>query len=405
MRMKLGFVSMALAVLAMATATAAWQVDGLLPQLQGDVKIDSADFVLPASLADEPEPDAKVVYVDGMPKVVLNGKTLEPTFNQSDVDPLPRVNAAIKAESLGLTVNQLIIRVNDLETAPGVYDLSKIDERIRRLLRFCPLARVLLSIRLEMPKWLAQHPEAMIGYANGPVDMSCRDERLGRAPRPSAASAAYRAEAYRFLGLFADFVKSQPWGKRLVAVRPCWGIYTEWHTYGFYEGPDVGPAMTAAFHAYKGGKWAGANPPTMEERLAKDGAWTLDPVRDEKTIDYYRCLQEVSTDYLLELARRLKMLLPGRLVGAYYGYVFTTHPAEGSNVLLDKVLSSPDIDFLSDPAAYSPASRLAGGSYYHTVRDASRSRRTVRIRLFSGNRRQIDRIFKKKRTKVANEKG
>ena len=352
---------------AAAGGVPAWQVDGLLPELQGEVKLDSSDYRLPASLASEPEPDAKIVYVDGMPKIRLNGRILEPTFNQSDIDPLPRVNAAIKAASLGLTLNQLIIRMADLERAPGVYDFARLDEHIRRLLRFCPEGRVILSLRMEIPKWLKAHPEAAIAYATGPADepKPGGDDRLGRPFRPSAASKEYREEVYRFLKMFADFVKAQPWGKRLVAVRPCWGIYTEWHTYGMYEGPDVGPAMTAAFRAYKNGKYAKENPPTWEERLAKADAYTLDPVRDAKVIDYYRCLQEVASDYLLEVAHRLKKLLPGRLVGVYYGYIFTTHPPEGSNVMLEKVLASPDVDFMSDPAAYSQASRLAGGSYYH----------------------------------------
>ena len=356
---------MLMGLVAAAVATAAWQIDGTLPALQGDVKLDSSDYELPASLAGEPEPDARIAYVDGMPKVILNGKALEPTFNQSDIDPLPRVNAAIKAESLGLVINQLAIRLASLEQAPGVYDFAQVDERIRRLLRFCPDGRVILNLRLEIPQWLEAHPEAAIAYATGPVDKTLRDDRIGRPFRPSAASREYREEIYRFLKLFADYVKTQPWSKRLIAIRPCWGIYTEWHTYGFYEGPDIGPAMTAAFRAYKGGKYANENPPAWNERLAKPGEYALDPVKDAKVIDYYRCQQEVVSDYLLEVAHRLKALLPGRLVGVYYGYIFTTHPAEGSNVMLDKVLASPDVDFMSDPAAYSPASRLAGGSYYH----------------------------------------
>ena len=43
--------------------------------------------------------------------------------------------------------------------------------------------------------------------------------------------------------------------------------------------------------------------------------------------------------------------------------MFSTHTPEGSNILLDKVLSSPDIDFISNPPSYTPYSRLNGGSY------------------------------------------
>ena len=310
---------------------------------------------LPAGLADEPEPVAKVVYVGGMPKISLNGTLVDADFNQSGVDHDYALNAVVKAASLGLQINQIAFRQSDIETAAGVYDFTKVDVRMRRLLRANPDGRALLAVRLELPKWLERHPEAMIGYASGPVDPSCRDERVGRAPRPSAASPEYRAEVRRLLGLLGAYVRAQPWGRRVVAIRPCWGIYTEWHTYGMYEGPDVGPAMTAAFRRWKGGLYANENPPTLEERA----------VATPKLLDFYACMANEVSDLLLDVAHAAKAAFPGRLVGMYYGYVLATHPPEGANVMLDKVLASPDVDFLSDPAMYTPASRLAGGAYYH----------------------------------------
>lgn len=68
-------------------------------------------------------------------------------------------------------------------------------------------------------------------------------------------------------------------------------------------------------------------------------------------------------DLLLAMAGEARRDFPGRLIGAYYGYVFDLHPPEGANVLLDKVLSSPNIDFLSNPPFYSSHNRRAGGSY------------------------------------------
>lgn len=200
-------------------------------------------------------------------------------------------------------------------------------------------------------------------YADGAIGTAPGDDLSGRPSRPSAASAAYRDEVNRLIGAFGSYVRSQPWGKRIVGVRPCWGIYWEWHVYGMYHSPDVGPAMTAAFHRWKNGRYANVPPPTEAERT--HGGLLLDPVRDSKTIDFFECLQTEVADCLLGAARACKRALPGRLVGAYYGYVFTAHPPEGANVMLDKVLSAPEIDFLSDPTTYSPGSRRAGGAYYH----------------------------------------
>ena len=145
-------------------------------------------------------------------------------------------------------------------------------------------------------------------------------------------------------------------------VRPAWGVYCEWHYWGMYHFPDTGKAMTEAFHAFDGGKWSGATLPTVEERIAGGGA--LDPVKDAKTLAYYRCMAETTSDFLLFCCRETKRAFPGRLVGAYYGYVMAHHPPEGATVMLDKVLASPDVDFLSSPSMYTVGSRRAGGSYY-----------------------------------------
>ena len=101
----------------------------------------------------------------------------------------------------------------------------------------------------------------------------------------------------------------------------------------------------------------------MAERST--GGLFLDPVKNRKTLDYFECFTSINADLLLMAAETVKKELPGRLCGAYYGYVFSTHPPEGSNILLDKILSSPFIDFASNPAPYTGYVRLAGGSFPH----------------------------------------
>ena len=222
---------------------------------------------------------------------------------------------------------------------------------------------------MELPKWLAAHPDECIGYANGDVQTSGDlDERTDRVARPSPASAAYCAEAKSLLAKLATYIKAQSWGDRVIGVRPCWGIYTEWHMYGMDEGPDTGLRMTEAFQKWKNGKYAGQNPPTMAERKNDNDRFFLNrasSTTEQKVIDFYECQATVIADLMTNVAHTIKTELPGRLVGMYYGYVMTTHQPEAANVMLDKVLSSPDVDFLSNPADYTAACRLAGGAYYH----------------------------------------
>ena len=311
-----------------------------------------------------PEPDAKIVYVDGMPKISLNGKILNPEFNQSGAHNEYKARAARHMDSLGIIINQLTLHPDEYELASGVYSFEAYEKKVLQLLENVPDARILLLVRLEFRKWTAAHPGERIEFANGPI-VSSGDERVDRVARPSPASMAYRAEVKRFLGQLGEFTRSQPWGNRVIAVRPCWGVYTEWHMYAFDQGPDIGPAMTEVFHQWKDGLYAGESLPTMEERVDHDDPFFLDKEKHQKVLDYFECEANVVSDYLLEVAHTTKEAFPGRLVGMYYGYVMTIHEPEGANVMLDKVLSSSDVDFLSNPADYTTYSRLPGGAYYH----------------------------------------
>ena len=314
-------------------------------------------------------PDARIVYTNGMPKISLNGTLVEPVFNQSGVDSSYCKQAVAKMADLGITINQLNLRPSEYEKAAGSYQFTALGDKAAALLAAAPDARILVLIRMELPKWLAAHPDEMIGYAKGEVQTSGDlDERKDRVARPSPASAAYRAEVQSLLTQLAAYIKEQSWGNRVIGVRPCWGIYTEWHMYGMDQGPDTGLRMTEVFHRWKNGKYANENPPTMAERTNDDDRFFLNrgsSATEQKVIDFYECQATEIANLMTNVAHTIKTELPGRLVGMYYGYVMTTHPPEGANVMLDRVLSSPDVDFMSNPADYTEACRLAGGAYYH----------------------------------------
>ena len=323
----------------------------------------SEEFDLPAGLENEPESQAKVVYDGFRPLIDVNGERLEPDWNLCGSDHDYALTSIVKTRALGYRFFRIYADTRVVETAPGVYDFSTLDQQARRVLKYAPDAKLLLGLRLQFPKWCAAHPEDCVGYATGPAREG-HDERIEPLVRPSAAAPGIRAQTRRFFDRLGEYLKDKPWRKRIVAARPCWGIYTEWHCYGMYEAPDVGPAMTAAFRRFKGGLYAHDDPPTAAERTTA-GALLLDPVKQRKVLDFYACMAEEISDYLLMCAREVKRVLPGRLAGAYYGYVFAVHPPEGANAMLEKVLAAPEIDFLSDPAMYTASSRRAGGSYYH----------------------------------------
>ena len=326
---------------------------------------------IPETLAAEPEPVCSIVYVGGTPYIRINGRDYAPHLNLAGVKTPFGLTVNLKTHALAFPFHELQFDDGDIEKAAGEYDFTMVDVEACRLLHHIPDAWLFLRFRSSLPKWCAAHRSECIDYGAGRPGTKRGDELSGRPVRASAASKAFRAELSRFCDRLGEFVRGRPWVKRIVAVRPCWGVYTEWHTYGMYESPDTGPAMTAAFHRFAGGKYAGQPPPTPAER--KKGGYLLDPVKDAKTLDYFRCMSGETADLMIGMMRDVKRNFPGRLAGCYAGYVFTAFPPEGQNCFYERMLAAPELDFCSNPVSYDHDVRRPGGSYMQrAVPDAFR---------------------------------
>ena len=318
--------------------------------------------------------DVKVVYEGQMPKVSVDGVRHEPWLAISgmgltDDGDCGKVDEAFrKLYDRGFRFFQVNVHQNRYYIDEGKYDFTRVGRRIERILSYAPEAYIVVLLRFTHADWCRKHPEDAIVYTRKPLRPKGWDgEHMGCPIRPSAASAAFRAEVGRTFAAFGEYVRAQPWSKRLVGVRPGWGTYTEWHTFGFVNGPDASPVMTKRFREYlaeKGRPDPSAQVPDGESRI-REGRILLDPVKDARIIDFFNCNAETVADLLVEMCRDVKEALPGRLAGAYYGYVMTGHNPEGANVLLDRVLSSPSVDFLSDPSEYYTFNRVAGGCFLH----------------------------------------
>ena len=340
---------------------------------------EAAAHTLPPGLDKEPPMDAKIVYDGPSPKIIVNGKKMAPCWNMCGTGDPYRDTAAIRAGRTGFKFQHIWTGTDVICPKEGhPYDFSRLDSAVRRALHLQNDVYVIIALRLDLKKWVKDFPDEWQEYGTGPIDQKCIDDLRGRPCRASCASTLYRRKALDIIRAAGEYVKSQPWANRVVGVRVAYGIYTEWHSYGMYEAPDTGKRMTEHFREWLKAKYgsdaalaaawgeseatlAGAAVPTVAERTA--GGTLLDPVKNRKTLDYYDCHANAMADLLLSFAHAAKIAFPGRIVGAYYGYVFSNHTPEGANILLDKILSSPDIDFLSNPPSYTPYSRLNGGSY------------------------------------------
>lgn len=326
-----------------------------------------------AQLEREPDPIARVAYRGHRPFIELNGNLMDPLVNICKVGDPYNESAIVKCSQAGFKIVQLNFFVDDLYKGEGVpCDFSSIGAAVWRLLRLDPNAYVILSPRFIMRQWAKDHPNEQVGYAAGAADPNASDEFRERVVRPSPASDQFRALALGVIGELGYYVNAQPWRKRLIGFRLSYGTYSEWHCFGMYEAPDSGLRMQEKFRAYMQAKRGifDAQIPTIAMRRHENADTSkpglngdlLDPAEDQLVLDYYDCLANTVADLMLAMAAKARQSLPGRLIGAYYGYVYADHPPEGANGLLDKVLSDPNIDFLSNPPCYRRESRRAGGS-------------------------------------------
>lgn len=350
-------------IFALATALSSTALYASVPDASG----------LPLHLADEPLPDAKVVYFGHLPKIQVHGQLLNADW-MIPSGVLPKDGMLKYEDEATKKLYDLGFRIFEVETNPsyfwkgeGRYDFSRIGARVMRILSLCPDAYITVLIRVSLPEWAKAHPDETVVYGRPPEKPGDKDEHTGCPIRPSAASVPFRAELKRIFESFAEYAKGQPWKSRLIAMRPGYGVYTEWHTYGMWNAPDCGKAMTRRFREYlaeHGRPDPKAEIPDAASRYVP-GRLLLDPVKDRRLLDYYACNAETMADLALYVGEIWKKAMPGTLYGIYYGYVMATQAPEGSNVLLDRMLSSPIIDFMADPSEYLTVNRRAGGGYLH----------------------------------------
>lgn len=322
-----------------------------------------------------------------MPKVFVDGKAYAPVIDccghtsgsascNTNTDDYIRHSADITGPRI------LNIGVSDWDylRPDGTYDWSVLDRRAKLLMEDDPKAFLMISIRFVYQRWAESHPEEKIVYGGVPIDPKSTDEWAGAPTRPSSASKPFRAAVFRDLAALAEHVRQASWGERMILVRPCYGVATEWFSYGTVAHPDRSRPMLRHFREFLRREYGsdaalqkawkdplatigGVTIPTAEECVT--GPMFIDVEKNRRTVDFNRAMADAMADLLIAVGNEIKRLLPGRIVGVYYGYVLNGWPGNSANFLLDRVMASGAVDFFSDPPDYGDFVRHPGGDFGH----------------------------------------
>jgi hypothetical protein len=266
---------------------------------------------------------------------------------------------------------------------PERYDFSQADAAMDEYIRKDSRARFLPRFEaVPGAWWCTEFPEEITKRPNGqPAGM------FGDPCRPSFASAKYRELARRALRAFLVHMESR-YGERILGYFPCNGVYGEWFSWNAYwevrpGAPpptefgveDYSTPTQAAFRSWLNRKYHGrtddmrrawgdprvsfenAAVPSEEARKRPHHGIFFDPSVSTHVPDYFEFYNDLVSDVLLEQVHEVKEAIRRKkVVGVFFGYLWSNWPHlsqnHGGHLGLDKVLHSPDVDFIASPYTY-----------------------------------------------------
>jgi Beta-galactosidase len=262
------------------------------------------------------------------------------------------------------------------------YDFQKIDTKMDEYLKLKPDALFIPRVLLTPGDWWC---------TAFPEDITMRDDgtpagMFGRRCHPSLASSHYRDLSYKAMKAFVEHVEGK-YGKNIVGYQVGNGFGGEWLMFNsFWElrpgqqppnkfgVEDYSPPARRAFREWLRQKYRSeanlqrawhddkvtfdtAEPPNERDRYSTTHGIFFDPAISERVPDYFAFFNDMVSDVLVENAAWMKKLTHRKkIVGSFYGYLWCNFPnlsvVHTGHLGMEKVFSSPDIDFIASPYTY-----------------------------------------------------
>jgi hypothetical protein len=294
----------------------------------------------------------------GGPRLFIKGVETYPFLALSA--ELLKTAASYRAS--GISMFTPILGLNAGWKAPGVYDWSDFDLFFARLLAIHPAAHVLPRLHLNPPAWWKDaHPGEIVKCGLTPEpSLFHQPERLGETGLnwngladpydASWASAIWRSEMSDVLRSFLRHMESSPLVSRMIGYQVAYGHTGEWHYTGMRFLPDYSEPMRKAVGPI----------PEPVARMTTTAGLLRDPEREKDVIAFYGRHHDYIADTLLYFARITKEETGRRILcGAFFGYLLeNVHIQEGGHLSPERVLASPDVDFLASPYSYQHTNQM-----------------------------------------------
>jgi hypothetical protein len=288
----------------------------------------------------------------GGPRLFVNDRETYPFLALSD--ELLKTAAAYRDS--GISMFTPILGLNVGWIAPGKYDWGAFDIFFARLLAIHPPSFFLPRLHLNPPAWWKEaHPGEIVQCGLTPdPSLFHLPERLGETGLnwngltdpydASWASTLWRKEMADVLRAFLRHMESSPLVSRIFGYQVAYGHTGEWHYTGMRFLPDYSEPMRKAIGPI----------PEPAARMTTTAGLLRDPALEHDVIAFYGRHHDYIADTLLYFAQITKEETRRRILcGAFFGYLLeNVHIQEGGHLSPERVLASPEVDFLASPYTY-----------------------------------------------------
>ncbi|MBO4490457.1 MAG: hypothetical protein J5944_03745 [Lentisphaeria bacterium] len=230
-------------------------------------------------------------------------------------------------------------------------DFTPFDQMVHDFSQAMPDAKLICMIDMNSPAWLEHY-----------CMQSCDSfNNLGQAIH----NPVWQKSVSSYLQQFLRYA-NRKYGKRIQAYVLACGATDEWYDY------SMGCESHCRREAWR--RWCRKNhlpvPEDIPSISARDRAlhenFLRDPVKDRAALYYWRFCNQSIADAILKFANIARKIIRDKAqIGCFYGYILeksSSNLVSCGHLEYERVLDSPDIDFLISPGTYTSARKIGGGS-------------------------------------------
>ena len=315
-------------------------------------------------------PTVEVRQWNGAPTLFINDRPNTGLMLWRNLQPKPEEGTPEFADfhTAGINLIQTDMTLSLVWRPDGTINTGLIDKSMKAILQGNPDALVMFRAHVHGPAWWnAAHPvNHDVGYLAGPDQYG-----LGGWNVDTFADPKWQKEMGDAAQQEVRYLEEH-YGDHIMGYVIGAGDTGEWSPGWLNHGEfDFSPMQRDAFR-----KWM--NDPKASvprDRLGNRTDFFNDPQKDAVLMKYYQFESEAESDALLYFAGKFRETLKAmgrkRILGAFFGYNESMFYRMGTHDF-DKVLKSPDIDFIASLSQY--PWRQPGGLF-----DTSSTAATIRI--------------------------